>query len=119
MRVVSLFAGCGGLDLGLINTDHEIVYANDHDEDCVKSYKNFFGDHIHFGDVKDVNGKELPDFDLLTGGFPCQGFSVANIYRSEKDERNTLYLQLCRVIEETLPNFFLIEKILVYTFLNP
>ena len=78
MKVSSLFAGCGGLDLGLKNAGHDLVYAHDIDKDCVDTYKNYFGDHIIHGDIKDLDGKSIPDIDLITGGFPCQGFSIAN-----------------------------------------
>ena len=111
MRVVSLFAGCGGLDLGLIKAGHEVVYASDFDQDCVLTYANNIGDHIHLEDVHDLQGDNLPEFDILTGGFPCQGFSVANIYRNNGDKRNELYIQIVRILNETKPRFFLAENV--------
>ena len=111
MRVVSLFAGCGGLDLGLVNAGHKIVYANDIDADCKKTYDAFFDHELVLKDVKEVSGDEFPEYDLLTGGFPCQGFSVANLYRKVDDERNELYLQIVRLIKETKPKYFLAENV--------
>jgi len=111
MKIASLFAGCGGLDLGLKNAGHELVYAHDIDKDCVDTYRNYFGDHIVHGDIKELYGESLPKIDLVTGGFPCQGFSIANIHRSKEDERNELYIHLCRIIREALPTFFLAENV--------
>jgi len=111
MKVASLFAGCGGLDLGLIRAGHEVVYANDFDKNCVDTYKLNIGGHIVLDDIANVNGKDFPAHDIITGGFPCQGFSVANIYRDEKDERNFLYIELSRIIKESLPKYFLAENV--------
>ena len=111
MKTVSLFAGCGGLDLGLINSGHKIVYATDIDEDCQKTYKRNIGNHFYLEDIFKLKSSDLPKFDVLIGGFPCQGFSVANIYRSKDDERNVLYKQIVRILKETTPKFFLAENV--------
>lgn len=111
MKVVSLFAGCGGLDLGLINSGHEIVLATDIDKDCKLTYDKNFDHPLLLKDVKELKGSELPEYDLLTGGFPCQGFSVANLYRDLKDERNELYLEIVRLLNETNPKYFLAENV--------
>lgn len=111
MKVVSLFAGCGGLDLGFIKAGHDIVFANDFCKDCQMTYERNIGDHFWLGDVKLLDSKILPPYDILTGGFPCQGFSVANLYREEADSRNELYLQIVRIIAETQPKYFLAENV--------
>lgn len=111
MRVVSLFSGAGGLDLGFKMAGHEIVWANDIYEDAVETYRRNLGDHICCGDIKDVDTDIIPACDIVIGGFPCQGFSVANVKRSETDERNELYKQLIRVIEAKSPKFFLAENV--------
>jgi len=111
MKVVSLFAGCGGLDLGFIKAGHKIVFANDFDKDCKTTYENNIGNHFWLGDVKQLDTSILPKYDILTGGFPCQGFSVANLYREESDSRNELYLQIVRIISETKPKYFLAENV--------
>jgi DNA (cytosine-5)-methyltransferase 1 len=111
MKVVSLFAGCGGLDLGLIQAGHEIVHASDVDIDCVNTYNENFKHKAICLDVKKLNGNDLPKYDLLVGGFPCQGFSVANKYRSAKDARNELYIEIVRLLNETNPPFFLAENV--------
>lgn len=111
MKVVSLFAGCGGLDLGLIKAGHKIVFANDFDKDCQLTYEKNIGKHFWLGDVKQLDSSMLPEYDLLTGGFPCQGFSVANLYRDASDSRNELYLEIVRIISETKPKYFLAENV--------
>ena len=111
MKVVSLFSGAGGLDLGFKMAGHEIVWANDLYEDAVETYKKNLGEHIVCEDITKVSTEEIPDCDIVIGGFPCQGFSVANWKRHVDDERNTLYKQLIRVITEKRPKFFLAENV--------
>lgn len=111
MKVVSLFAGCGGLDLGLIQAGNEIVYASDIDADCQKTYELNIGNHFHLEDVHNLDTSKLPKFDILAGGFPCQGFSVANIHRTKNDSRNQLYTQIVRILSETKPKFFIAENV--------
>lgn len=111
MRIVSLFSGAGGLDLGFTKAGHDIVWANDSFVDAVKTYKNNIGDHIVCTDISLVNVESIPDCDMIIGGFPCQGFSVANTKRSVEDERNALYKQLIRVIVAKKPKYFLAENV--------
>ena len=107
MRIVSLFAGCGGLDLGLVNSGHKIVYAQDIDKDCVKTYNSNFDHECIEEDVKKLESKLLPEYDLLTGGFPCQGFSHAG-KKLPDDPRNTLFKEFLRYLRslERLKNFY-------------
>ena len=110
--VVGLFSGCGGLDLGFKQAGFDILWANDFDADSVKTYKENIGDHIVLGDITKIPNKDIPsNFDVLLGGFPCQGFSVANTKRSMKDERNFLYLEMLRVIKNKKPKFFVAENV--------
>lgn len=111
MRVVSLFSGAGGLDLGFVMAGHEVVWANDLYEDAVHTYEKNLGNHICLKDIHDVDVKDIPESDIIIGGFPCQGFSVANTKRHVGDERNELYKQLVRVIRSKKPKFFLAENV--------
>jgi len=112
MKVVSLFSGAGGLDLGLIQAGNQIVWANDIDADAVATYKMNIGDHIVCADIKDVDVSIIPDdADVVVGGFPCQGFSQANLLRTVDDERNLLYKFFYRVIKEKQPKFFIAENV--------
>lgn len=111
-KVVSLFSGCGGLDLGFKNAGFEIVWANDFDKDSVKTYKKNIDKRIILGDIKKIKSSEIPkNADVLLGGFPCQGFSVANNKRNVKDKRNFLYREMLRIIRETQPKFFIAENV--------
>ena len=111
MKVVSLFSGAGGLDLGFIKAGHEIVWANDLYEDAVNTYRRNIGNHIVCEDISNISADNIPDCDIVIGGFPCQGFSVANTKRYIGDKRNELYKQLIRIITAKKPKFFLAENV--------
>lgn len=111
MRVISLFSGAGGLDLGMVKTGNHIVWANDIDEDAVETYRHNLGSEIVCGDINDLDISKIPDGDVVIGGFPCQGYSVANKNRSPEDERNQLYLSFIKVVKTKKPNFFIAENV--------
>ncbi len=110
--VAGLFSGCGGLDLGFINVGFDVVWANDFFKEAVETYKKNIGNHIVLGDITKIPSTEIPNnFDVLLGGFPCQGFSIANIKRSMKDERNFLYKEMLRIIKDKQPKYFVAENV--------
>lgn len=111
MKVVSLFSGAGGLDLGFVQAGHQVIWANDLFKDAVSTYRLNLGEHITWQDIHDVPSSEIPDADIVIGGFPCQGFSVANTGRHEDDERNKLYLEMIRVIRDKRPLYFMAENV--------
>lgn len=111
MKVVSLFSGAGGLDLGFKMAGNDIIWANDIYADAVATYEKNLGNHIILGDISSISTDNIPDCDIVIGGFPCQGFSVANTKRHAADERNALYKQLIRVINAKRPKFFLAENV--------
>lgn len=112
LRVVGLFSGCGGLDLGFKNAGFEIIWANDFMKEAVETYKKNIGAHIVLGDITEIPSSVIPnDIDVLLGGFPCQGFSIANTKRSMKDERNFLYKEMLRIINDKQPKFFVAENV--------
>jgi DNA (cytosine-5)-methyltransferase 1 len=112
MKVASLFSGCGGLDLGFIQAGFDVIWANDFFKEAVETYKYNIGDHIVYGDITKIPSSDIPDdFDVLLGGFPCQGFSVANTKRSMDDERNFLYKELLRLIADKRPKYFIGENV--------
>lgn len=111
MKVVSLFSGAGGMDLGLMLAGHRIVWANDIFEDAVRTYENNIGRHITRTDICKVGSEEIPECDVVVGGFPCQGFSVANSGRTVADPRNQLYRELVRVVKDKQPRFFVCENV--------
>jgi DNA (cytosine-5)-methyltransferase 1 len=109
--VVSLFSGCGGLDFGLKAQGLKIIWAIDNDSDCVSTYKKNIGNHIVEKSISDVASDEIPNCDVVIGGFPCQGFSLANKFRSKDDERNELYIEMLRVIKDKKPKWFIAENV--------
>lgn len=112
MKIISLFSGAGGLDLGLILAGNQVVWANDIDRDAVATYTKNIGNHIVCADIKDVDIESIPiGPDVVVGGFPCQGFSQANLRRSVDDERNLLYKFFYKVIKEKQPRFFIAENV--------
>ena len=111
MKVVSLFSGAGGLDLGLKQAGLDIVWANDLYKDAVDTYKKNIGDHVVLGDISEIDSNLIPECDVVVGGFPCQGFSVANMNRKADDPRNKLYLEMVRVIKDKRPKFFIAENV--------
>lgn len=105
LKVVSLFCGCGGMDLGIIGgfsflgkdymrNNTEIVYAVDNDKYCTQIYNANFEHKCIVKDVRDIKIDEIPECDILIGGFPCQSFSISaqNPPRlGYKDERGMLF----------------------------
>lgn len=122
MKVISFFSGAGGMDLGFVLAGHEIIWSNDFDQYAVETYNNNIGfknnhksvlaDVVSLLDTsKEEISKILPDGDIIIGGFPCQGFSIANINRSMEDSRNFLYEQLLKAISVKQPKYFLLENV--------
>ena len=111
MKVVSLFSGAGGLDLGFKQAGHEIIWANDIDKDACSTYEENIGKHIICEDIQQISISDIPDCDIVIGGFPCQGFSMANLRRTIDDERNQLYKFFYNVIKVKQPQFFVAENV--------
>lgn len=112
LKVVSLFSGAGGMDLGFLNSGFEIVWANDVLDEAVNSYRMNIGKHMLKGDITKISSKNIPDNpDVVIGGFPCQGFSVANTKRTTEDKRNFLYKEMLRIVEDKKPKFFVAENV--------
>lgn len=111
MKIISLFSGAGGLDLGLIQAGHEVVWANDIDKDAVATYKENISNHIVCEDIKNIDISAIPDADVVVGGFPCQGFSQANRLRTLGDDRNQLYRFFYNTIKIKQPKFFIAENV--------
>ncbi len=112
--VVSLFAGCGGLDFGFKELNFDLVYACDSDPAAVACYRHNVDPRIEQRDVNTTafieDLRRLPRCDVVVGGFPCQGFSKAGPKR-EEDERNSLYLRMRQAVEILRPRLFLAENV--------
>jgi DNA (cytosine-5)-methyltransferase 1 len=111
LKIISLFSGAGGLDLGLIRAGHQIIWANDSDLDCVQTYRLNIGDHIVHADIAGISPEIIPCADVVVGGFPCQGFSQANLKRSKSDKRNKMYRHFRAIVKAKKPKYFLAENV--------
>ena len=125
LKVASLFCGCGGTDVGLVggfdflgkhynSNDMEIVYANDIDDNACNIFRENFGITPDNRDIREVKTEEIPEFDILTGGFPCQSFSIVaqNPKRlGVKDEKGKLFFEMCRILKERQPKCFVAENV--------
>ena len=113
-KCASFFAGVGGIDLGFDQTKHfDVLYANEFDENPVETYENNFDLKVDCKDIKEVNPKDIPDIDVLFGGFPCQPFSVAGYRQGLKDEkgRGELFFELIRIIKAKKPKVVFLENV--------
>jgi DNA (cytosine-5)-methyltransferase 1 len=109
-RVVSLFSGAGGLDLGFVDQGFKIIWANDNDVHACNTYANNIGNHIEVGSILDLKEKIPNEFDVLIGGPPCQGFSVAG-KMDPHDTRSKLIWEFANVVEQFRPRAFVMENV--------
>lgn len=109
-KLVSLFSGCGGMDIGFEQAGFCRVWANDFDKDAQATFRANLGD-IDGRDIRDVPANEIPDCDIITAGFPCQPFSNAGNRKGVNDSRGMLYLECLRIIREKKPTVFLFENV--------
>ena len=139
MKYLSTFTGIGGFELG-INKAYETIYNQSKDEGlqttrdmsdtngndveratCIgyseinkyadQIYQSKFPTHHNYGDITKINEKELPDFDLFVGGFPCQAFSIAGKRGGFDDTRGTLFFDCARILKEKQPRNFILENV--------
>jgi DNA (cytosine-5)-methyltransferase 1 len=111
MKIVSLFSGAGGFDLGFIQAGHQMIWANDIWHDAVETYRKNLDSFVVCKDIHTINTIDIPNSDIVIGGFPCQGFSVANTKRNTHDVRNFLYQEFIRILQAKQPPFFLAENV--------
>jgi len=123
---IDLFAGIGGFHIAFHNAGAKCVFVSEWDNDARKTYEHNFkkiqpelfdfglfakGKNLFAGDITKVNEKEMPDFDILTGGFPCQPFSQAGFKKGFSDTRGTLFHDVVRIIKEKKPIAFFLENV--------
>lgn len=110
MRYLSLFSGIGGFELG-IGKKHECVGYSEIDKHAIQIYQKHFPKHKNYGDITKIKEKELPDFDLLVGGFPCQSFSIAGKRAGFDDTRGTLFFDIARILSAKNPRLLVLENV--------
>lgn len=112
LKVVSLFSGAGGLDLGFEKAGFEIIWANEFDKNIWETYeKNFPNTFLCKKSIKDIDTKEIPDCDIIIGGPPCQSFSEAGKQKGVKDPRGQLFYEYIRVLKDKKPKVFVAENV--------
>lgn len=114
LRTIDLFAGLGGIRLGFHAAGFTTVYANDFDKYACETYNlNFKTTQLHLEDITKVETKDIPEFDFLLGGFPCQAFSIAGYRRGFDDlkGRGNLFFDIARILEDKKPLGFLLENV--------
>jgi len=135
MRYLSLFSGIGGFELGIQNAlskterkqqggtevdssmhgqkqlGAQCVGYSEIDKYAVQIYQKHFPEHHNYGDITKIKEDELPDFDLLVGGFPCQSFSIAGKRGGFSDTRGTLFFDIARILKQKQPRLLLLENV--------
>lgn len=111
LRVVSAFAGVGGFDLAFERAGATIVAQIEKDPACQEVLRRHWPDIPLFGDITLVKGEDLPEFDVLVGGFPCQDLSVAGSRAGLQGERSGLFFEFARLVEETQPAWWVLENV--------
>lgn len=109
-KVIDLFAGIGGLRLGFEQNGFNVVYSNDIDKQACITYRKNFGE-IDEKDIREVEAKDVPDFDVLLGGFPCQPFSLVGKRDGLKDPRGQLFNEIVRILNKKKPRAFVLENV--------
>lgn len=112
-KCASFFAGVGGIDMGFKNAGFEIVYANEFDKNASITYNANHNLEIDCRDIREVKCEEIPDFDIMLAGFPCQPFSVAG-YREGFDDRydrGNLFFELERIFSVKKPKIIFLENV--------
>lgn len=110
MRYFSMFSGCGGIDLG-IPPEWECVGMAENDKWASAVLRKNFPGVVNYGDVEKIKWKSVADFDVLVGGSPCQGLSVAGKRKGLADSRSRLFFEFVRALKEKKPSYFIFENV--------
>ena len=110
MKFIELFAGVGGFRLGLEALGHECVFSSEIDKYARQTYEVNFGEQPS-GDITKIAANDIPDHDILTGGFPCQAFSIAGRRKGFDDTRGTLFFDITRIVAVKKPRYLILENV--------
>ena len=111
MKLVSLFAGAGGMDLGFEKAGFKIIWANEYDSIICETYKRNHSAFLDERDIREINSSEIPECDGIIGGPPCQSWSEAGSLRGINDERGKLFYEFIRILKDKQPYFFIAENV--------
>ncbi len=111
VKIVSLFSGCGGLDLGFIEAGFKIVFANDNDKNVIETYEKNHNMKLDTRSITDIASDEIPQAIGVIGGPPCQSWSIAGNLKGINDNRGKLFYEYARVLRDKKPLFFVAENV--------
>ena len=115
IRIADLFAGIGGIKIGFEKAGFKCIFANDFDKNCKITYDMNFAEEqksLILEDIAKIPSYLIPDFEVLTGGFPCQPFSIAGYQKGFSDKgRGDLFFEIVRILKEKKPKAFLLENV--------
>lgn len=111
MKIVSLFSGAGGMDLGFEKAGFNVVWANEFDKTIWKTYKSNHSSFLDQRDIRSIKTNEIPDCDGIIGGPPCQSWSEAGLMKGIDDDRGKLFYEFIRVLNVKKPLFFVAENV--------
>ena len=110
MKFIDLFCGIGGFHQALTKLGYNCVFASDIDENCRKTYEKNYGLKPE-GDITKIKIDQIPNFDILCGGFPCQPFSKAGLQKGFEDVRGNLFFNICDIVKEHKPKYIILENV--------
>lgn len=110
-KFIDLFAGVGGIRYPFEKLHGECVFTSEIDPYAVKTYKANYGESEIHGDITKIKTKDIPDHDILLGGFPCQSFSIAGKKGGFNDTRGTMFFEIARILKDKKPKMFLLENV--------
>ena len=111
MKVAGFFAGVGGIELGFKQAGFDIVWSNEIDKNAAITFKENYTHTLIVDDISNIKSCDVPDVDIIVGGFPCQAFSVAGYRKGFEDERGEIFFQLARIINDKQPRVIFIENV--------
>ncbi len=110
MKFIDLFAGVGGIRIAFERAGRECVFSSEWDSNSQKMYEANFGEKP-FGDITKIGAEDIPEHDILTGGFPCQSFSIIGKGLGFSETRGTLFFEIERILRAKNPVAFLLENV--------
>lgn len=111
MKIVSLFSGAGGMDIGFKKAGFDIIWANEYDKTIWETYEKNHETFLDKRDIRDIKSDEIPECDGVIGGPPCQSWSEAGALKGIKDKRGQLFYEYIRVLRDKKPLFFVAENV--------
>lgn len=111
MKVAGFFSGVGGIELGFEQVGFDVIYSNEIDKNAAKTFLKNNNSKLVVDDIYNVKSNDIPDVDVIVGGFPCQAFSIAGYRKGFEDERGEVFFQLARIIKDKMPRVIFIENV--------